>query len=102
MARPDTKLSFAKMFCDALAMKITCSGGDGSRCRTCGPTRKLTRDVLTNLRGSITDALPIIRRCIGEYSGINWRYIVTVNNVLLESATVGDPSAMRRRVMVMS
>ena len=62
---------------DALAMKITRSGGDGCRCRTCGPTRKLTRNVLTNLRGSITDASPIIRirRCIGEYSGINRRYI---------------------------
>ena len=28
-----------------------------------------------NLRGSITDASPIIRRYIGEYSGINRRYI---------------------------
>ena len=52
-----------------------CSGGDGCRCRTSGPTRKLTRNVLTNLRGSITDALPNIRRCIGKYSGINWCYI---------------------------
>ena len=45
------------------------------RCRTCGPTGKLTRDVLTNLRESITDASPNIRRCIEEYSGINRRYI---------------------------
>ena len=60
---------------DALAMKITCSGGDGYRCRTCGPTGKLTRDVLMNLRGSNTDASPNIRRGIGEYSGIDRRYI---------------------------
>ena len=52
---------------DALAMKMMCSGGDGCRWRTCGPTRKLTRDVLTNLRGSITDASLIIRRCIGIF-----------------------------------
>ena len=65
----------AKMFGDVLAMENTCAGGDGCRCRTCGPTRKLTRDVLTNLRGSITDVSPNIRRCIGEDSGINCRYI---------------------------
>ena len=35
---------------DVLAMKKTCSGGDGCRCRACGHTRKLTRDVLTSLR----------------------------------------------------
>ena len=65
--------------------------------RACGPTRKLTRDVLTNIRGSITDASPntSIRRCIGEYSWNNRR-------CTLESATVGDPSAMRRVVMAMS
>ena len=80
---------------DAMAMKITCSGGDGCRCRACGPTRKLTRDVLTNLPGSITDASGNIRGLIGATS-------LTVNDVLLESVTVGDPSAMHRRVMVMS
>ena len=42
---------------DALAMKITCSGGDGCRCRTCGSTGKLTRDVLTNLRGTDYSAM---------------------------------------------
>ena len=57
----------AKMSGDVLAMKRTCYGGDRCRWRTCGPTRKLTRDILTNLRGSITDASPNIRRCIGEY-----------------------------------
>ena len=49
-------------------------------------------------------------RCIAEYSakhrGIfeDWSALhrLTVNDVLLESATVGDLSAMRRRVMVMS
>ena len=53
---------------DVLAMKKTCSGGDVCRCRTCGPTRKLTRDVLTNLRRSITDASPNIRGLIGATS----------------------------------
>ena len=36
---------------DVLVMKKACSGGDQCRFRTCGPTRKHTRDVLTNLRG---------------------------------------------------
>ena len=60
---------------DALAMKITCSGGDVCRCRTCGPTRKLTRDVLTNLRGTLGEASPMHRRLFGDASGINRRYI---------------------------
>ena len=38
-----------------LAKQKTYSAGDGCRYRTCGPTRKHTRDVLTNLRGSISD-----------------------------------------------
>ena len=36
-------------------------------------------------------------RCIADYSAMH-----RVNGVLLESATVGEPSAMCRRVMVMS
>ena len=48
-----------------------------------------------NLRGSITDASPIIQL----HSAL---HRLTVNDVLLESATMGDPSAMRRRVMVRS
>ena len=54
---------------DALAMKIRCSGGDGCRCRTCGPTTKLTRDVLTNLRGTFGEASPMHRRLFGDASG---------------------------------
>ena len=54
---------------DALAMKITCSVGDRCRCRTCGPTRKLTRDVLTNLRGTFGGASPMHRRLFGDASG---------------------------------
>ena len=57
---------------DALAMEITCSGGDGCRCRTCGPTRKLTRDVLTNLRGTFGEASPMHRRIFGDASGDIW------------------------------
>ena len=56
-----------------LAMQNKCSGGAGCRCRTCGPTRKHTGDVLTRLRGSITDAWPNIPRCIVKDSGINQR-----------------------------
>ena len=41
------------------------------------------------------------RRLFGNASG-NIRGLITVNDVLLDSETVGDPSAMRRRVMVMS
>ena len=58
-----------KMSGDALPMKITCSGGDVCRCRTCGPTRKLTRDVLTNLRGTFGEASPIHRRLFGDDLG---------------------------------
>ena len=89
-------LQGAKISGDVLAMKITCSGGDVCRCRTCGPTSKLTRDVLTNLRGIFGNAPGNIRGFIGLHR------LTTVSDVLLESATVGDPSAMRRRVMVMS
>ena len=53
---------------NALAMKITCSGGDGCRSRTCGPTRKLTRDVWTNLRGTFGEASPMHRRLFGDAS----------------------------------
>ena len=58
---------------DALAIKITCSGGDGGRCRTCSPTRNLPRDVLTNLaspmhRRLFGDALGTIRGLIGATS----------------------------------
>ena len=60
---------------DALAMKITCSVGDVCRCRTCGPTRKLTRVVLTNLRGTFGEASAMHRRLFGDASGINRRYI---------------------------
>ena len=59
----------AKISGDALAMKITCSGGDGYRCRTCGPARKLTRDVLANLRGTFGEASPMHRRLFGDASG---------------------------------
>ena len=48
--------------------KITCSGGDGCRCRTCGPTRKLTRDVLTNLQGTFGVSSGNIRGLIGATS----------------------------------
>ena len=49
-------------------------------------------------------------RCIADYSAmhrgifgdLSALHRLTVNDVLLESATVGDPSAMHRRVMVMS
>ena len=49
-------------------------------------------------------------RCIAEYSAMHRGIFsnqsalhrLTVNDVILESATVGDPSAMRRGVMVMS
>ena len=62
-----------------LAMYWRCSGGNGCRYRTCGPTRKLTRGVLPNLRenlrGSITDASPNIQWCIGRYSESNRCYI---------------------------
>ena len=86
---------------DVLAMKKTCSGGDGCGCRTCGPTRKLTRDVLTSLRE--TFASPNFRRSIGEASGkIQGLIGATSANVKDISATVGDHSAMRRGVMVMS
>ena len=54
---------------DAVAMEITCSGGDGCRCRRCGPTRKLPRDVLTNLRGTFGEALPMHSRKFGDASG---------------------------------
>ena len=54
---------------DVLAMKTTCSGGDGCRCRTCGHTRKLTRDVLTNLRRAFGEASPMHRRLLGDASG---------------------------------
>ena len=92
--------SMAKMSGDVLAMKKTCSNGNGCRCRTYGPPRKLTRDILTNLRRSINDASLNIRRCIGEDS----RYIrstSTVNDVLLESASVCDPSACDRQISAM-
>ena len=52
---------------DALAMKITCSGGDGCRCRTCGPTRKFTRDVMTNLG----EPSGKHHRCIANYSAMH-------------------------------
>ena len=52
---------------DVLAMKKTCSGGDECRCRTYGPTRKLTRDVLTNRR-IFGDASGNIRGLIGARS----------------------------------
>ena len=45
---------------DVRAMKKTCPGGDGCRCRACGPTGKLTRDVLTTLRGIFGDAVIVI------------------------------------------
>ena len=54
---------------DALAMKITCFGGDGCRCQTCGPTRKLSRDVLTSLRGTFREASPMHSRIFGDASG---------------------------------
>ena len=63
---------------NALVMKITCSGGDGCRCRTWSHEKIHMRyldEPSGNLRGSITDASPIIWRCIGEYSGTNRRYI---------------------------
>ena len=73
--------TMAKMSGDALAMKITCSGVDGCRCRTCGPTRKLTRDVLTNLRGASGEAY---NRFIDDHSamhrGIFWRRRVMVRS----------------------
>ena len=59
----------AKISGDALAMKITCSGDDGCRCRACGPTRKLTRDVLANLRRTFGGASPMHRRIFGDASG---------------------------------
>ena len=89
----------AKMSGDVLATKKTCSGGDGCRCRTCGPTRKLTRDVLTNLRGACGEASPMHRRIFGDNSAL---HRLTVSDVLLKSATVGNPPAMRRGVMAMS
>ena len=65
------------MSSDVLAMKKTCSSGDGCRFRTCGPTRKLTRDVLVNLRGTFGEAPAMHCRIFGdasgEYSGINRR-----------------------------
>ena len=45
---------------DALAMKITCSGGDGCRCRTCGPTRKLFGEPSGKHH-----------RCIADYSAMH-------------------------------
>ena len=54
------------MSADALAMKIMCSGGDVCRCRTCGPTGKLTRDVLPNLRGSIAEYSAMHRGIFGD------------------------------------
>ena len=63
---------------DIQAMKKTCSGGDGRRCRTCRSTRKHTPDVLTNLRGTFGGSN---HRHFDEYSamhqedsGINRRY----------------------------
>ena len=68
---------------DALAMKITCSGGDGCRFRTCGPTKKVPRDVLTNLRGTFGEASPMHRRLFGDaYFGSDFNFcligIITV------------------------
>ena len=60
---------------DALAMKITCSGGDGCRFRTCGPTKKVPRDVLTNLRGTFGEASPMHRRLFGDaYFGSDFNF----------------------------
>ena len=56
---------------DAMAMKITCSGGDGCRCRACGPTRKLTRDVLTNLWGTFREASPMHQGIFGDESALH-------------------------------
>ena len=44
---------------DVLAMKKTCSGGVGCRCR----------DVLTNLRGTFGETSPMHRRIFGDASG---------------------------------
>ena len=60
---------------DILAMKKTCSDGDGCRCRARGPTRKLTRDVLTNLWGNLGEASPMHRPIFGVASG-NIRRII--------------------------
>ena len=54
---------------DILEMKKTYSGGDGCRCRTCGHTRKHTRDVWTNLRGTFEKVSPTFRRIFGDASG---------------------------------
>ena len=63
------------MFGDVLAKKKTCSGGDGCRCRTSGPTRKLTHDVLPRLRGTFGEASPMHRRIFGDASGNIWGLI---------------------------
>ena len=60
----------AKISGDVLAMKKTCSGGVGCRCRTCGPTRKHTRDALTNLQGSNPDFCRIFAVASGKNRGI--------------------------------
>ena len=69
---------------DVLAMEKKCSGGDGCRCRTCGLTRKLTRDVLTNFRGTFGEA----SRCIAEY-------------LAMRRVTFGDLSALHLLTVTM-
>ena len=57
--------------------------------------RDHTRDVLTNLPGIFGEILPIFCRIFGDASEKNRRWIdaTSVNNdVLLESAMVGDTS----------
>ena len=61
---------------DVLAIKKTCSGGDGCRCRTCSPTRELTRNASQSSSGtsaSIGDVYtsmlrtsPVYRRCVWD------------------------------------
>ena len=56
----------AKMSGDVLAMNYTCSGVDRCRYRTCGSTKKHTRDVLTNLRGIFGNVSVKFRRIFGD------------------------------------
>ena len=51
---------------DVLVMKKTCSGGGRFQYQKCSPTRKHTRDVLTNLRVIFVEVSPTFRPIFGD------------------------------------
>ena len=87
---------------DVLAMKKTCFGGDGCRCRACGHTRKLTRDVLTSIRGTFGEASPMHRRNFGEPSSMHRRIFGDASGNIrgLIGATSANVKDDRRRSVI--